>query len=139
MDSLISYGALAVSIGTVIAGYGFMKAKVSYLDKKEIEIDDAINGIKEVLNQHIPIIRQLKDNDESIRKSLNSGEDRFLAMEQKITNAITMIEADKRYVSKEVFEAFQKHMDERFDIVNDKISKVDLKLDKILDKLNSKD
>ena len=58
---------------------------------------------------------ELKRNQESIFKRLDSHGDDLVALNTMSKLAMTAKDVDDKYVSKELFRQFEKHIDKRFD------------------------
>lgn len=149
--------ALVISIISAVWGYGRLKQQVEYSEQKDKQQDEtfetyrtnqekAFNDYKKFVteklstlesfaNQAKPALNHYDKVEDEILQRIRATENLVAKMEQELSSTITMIEADNRYVNKEVFNEFRKHMDERFGKLDKEVGKLDNKLDTVIDML----
>jgi len=85
---------LVIVFAGVISTFAVTKNKVDNLDKKINHVFKAIEAVEDKVNLNTISISE---------------------HELSIKNNLTMIQADERFVSKEMFKQMEKHIDRRFD------------------------
>ena len=104
-NNLIEIG---IALSSVLIAFGYMKGKINTIDKDLEEY----NSIKS------RIIDEIEDINNKI-----------LEIKSLTSKFLTAKEVREEFVSKEMFQQLEKHMDEKF-------SKLEMGLEKILEKLN---
>lgn len=75
----------------------------------------AVVGVIGVIFVMRYMVSELKKNQDSIYKRLDRHGDDIVALNTRSELAVTAKDVDEKFVSKEIFYQFEKHMDKRFD------------------------
>jgi len=135
ISNITSIVAIIISIGSLFLGYGMLKQKVAYAEERDRQQDKAfeayktyigkkIDNIEKHINQATPALEHFSKIENELLNRLRLLEQVSTQNQEKISQAITLIEADKRYVGKEEFSRFEKHIDDKFEYVNTEIQHI---------------
>ena len=84
------------------------------------------------------IVGELKNNQSAIFERLEKHGDAIVALNTKVQSAITAKDVDDKFVSKELFRQFEKHIDSRFDEVKDSFKQLNDGQNQILEYLRQR-
>lgn len=95
--------SIGIAVAGVIATFAVMKNKVESLSKSNEDKDKKLDALHKRLDTH--------------------GDD-IVKLNTKAELAMTAKDVDEKYVSKELFRQFEKHIDKRFDRIEDGQGKI---------------
>lgn len=84
------------------------------------------------------VVGELKNNQNAIFDRLEKHGDAIVALNTKAQSAITAKDVDDKFVSKELFRQFEKHIDNRFDEVKESFKQLNDGQGKILEYLKQR-
>jgi hypothetical protein len=133
-------------LSIVIAGVGFistfavLKQKVTDSVIRDNEqddrfkeyknkIDEEIQGLQKFKNETLPAIEHYSRIEQGYGKKLDYHSQEITKLSQQISQAPTMKEVRDEFVTKEMYKQMQKHIDEKFDKLENGIEKILFKLD----------
>jgi len=123
-----------VSIGfalvTLVAGYAVMRSNVSKGMLATAKQDEKIEVLEKFMNEKKPLLDHLSRVEEAFGKKIDIHSREIVELKTKLANVPTMEEVRNEFVSKEMFKQMEKHIDEKFDKVENGLDKILSKLDK---------
>ena len=125
--------AIVISVGAVIMQAGQLKNRIESFSQYKDLTNGKLEDLEAFMYNSRPEIDRLQKFEDEIFGRLRHIEANSIALEQKLSSTITTIEADNRYVNKEVFINFQKHIDDKFIGLEKDIDDVKKTLKAILD------
>jgi len=117
-----------------------LEQSIAKIDALEKNIDDTrnlffkkIDVLNEFKNSAQAPIEHFSKVEMQLLDRLSSVEKNEIALRESITNILKKDEADTKYVAKEIFNEFKKHMDTKFDHLEEDIKEVKQDTKLILD------
>lgn len=143
-DWTISIGG---ALATFIATFSVLKQKVNVAEKRDDEQDEAFKAFKTELYKEIALINKfISETRPAIEhynrievgygKKLDVHSEAITMLSQQVTQSPTMKEVREEFVTKEMYQQMQKHIDEKFDKLEASQSRTNEMLHEILHKLS---
>lgn len=126
MGAIIS---LIIAIVTAIATYAVMRNNVDRLVKENEKQKADIDNLEKFKNENAQRIEYLMKASDELKQKAQEQSESITSLKEKVAQAPTMKEVRQEFVSKEMFNQMQKHIDEKFQMVQSGIQKILEKLD----------
>jgi predicted RND superfamily exporter protein len=126
MGAIIS---LIIAIITAIATYAVMRNNVDRLVKENEKQKADIDNLEKFKNENAQRIEYLMKACDELKLKAQDQSESITSLKEKVAQAPTMKEVRQEFVSKEMFNQMQKHIDEKFQMVQSGIQKILEKLD----------
>lgn len=120
---------LIVSTG-IIAAFVIVRHKTNESTTKNKEQDIRLAEAEKFINQHKPLLAHLSKVEEVMFKKLDENGTDITALKQNNSQKPSMEAVRAEFVSKEMFKQMEKHIDEKFDKLENGIEKILAKLEK---------
>ena len=123
--------SLIIALIGVISSFSVIKQKVNEGGSKDTEQDERLKVLEKFMNEKTPFLDHLSKVENAYGKKLDEHSNALVEVKEKITQAPTMTEVRNEFVSKEMFKQMEKHIDEKFDKLENGIEKILYKLEKV--------
>jgi phosphopantetheine adenylyltransferase len=122
--------SLIIAFIGAVSSFAVIKQKVNEGGSKDREQDDRLKTLEKFMNEKTPFLDHLSKVENAYGKKLDDHSNALVEVKEKITQAPTMTEVRNEFVSKEMFKQMEKHIDEKFDKLENGIEKILTKLEK---------
>lgn len=122
--------SLVIALVGVVSSFAVIRQKVNEGGNKDQEQDKRLTELEKFMNEKNPMLNHFSKIEEGYGKKLNKHSMDITELQQKITQTPTMTEVRNEFVTKEMFKQMEKHIDEKFDKLENGIEKILNKLDK---------
>ena len=154
IEVIVSVISVMLSIGFVLVSAGKSNQKIENMLLKNREQDkrfedfrtSVINKLDDIQNNIStisPIVKHLSKSEDMILARLSDAEKKIVSLKETITNikstSLTKEDIEGKYLRKEVFQEYSKHLDTKFIHGYDKLSDIEKDLSdmvRIMNKLN---
>lgn len=121
--------SMGIALVGVISTFAVLRANVQRLNEVNKDQAKKLEDAEKFINEKRPMLEHLSKSEEQFFKRMNAQGDDLTSLKEKISQAPTMKEVRAEFVSKELFLQMQKHIDEKFDRLENGIQKILTKLE----------
>lgn len=122
--------SLIIAVIGAIATYAVMRNNVDRLVKENEQFAKRVEELEKFKNETSPQFNQMTKQCEEIQEKQNSQAQTIATLKEQIAQAPTMKEVRQEFVTKEMFKQMEKHIDEKFSLVQHGIDEILKKLDR---------
>lgn len=129
---------LIIVIAGLISSAAVTKHIVNRSVKEDEKRDEKIGLLQEFKDSKAPLLEHLSKTEDKIKDDVIVQGKIIAQLQQQISKATTMDDVRVAFVSKEMFEKVEKHIDKRFDSFEKKFDGIDTDLKEILSAVRGK-
>jgi hypothetical protein len=126
-DWMVSLGIALVGL---VSTFAVLRNKVNDSEARDKKQDEKIAELNKFMNEKAPFLDHLSRAENAFGQKIDIHSKEIIELKTKMANIPTMNEVRSEFVSKEMFKQMEKHIDEKFDKLENGIDKILSKLDK---------
>lgn len=129
---------IIIAASAIVGSAAITKYKVSESNSKIIALENAVSELKEFMNSNKPMLQHFSRIENAYGNKIDEHSGAIVELHQKTSQAPTMNEVRAEFVSKEMFTQMEKHIDEKFNKLDNELDKIDNGIKLILNRISQK-
>lgn len=115
---------IALVFAGVVSTFAVMKYMISKNEEAGKKRDEKQDIFEKFMNEKAPLLDHLSKTEDEMRKQISKQSENITSLKEKISQAPSMKEVRDEFVSKEMFKQMEKHMDGKFDMLQEGQNKI---------------